>query len=177
MRIHRLDKPNLLASPPSLDFLLSRNRRVGIYELLKGLLLLVVGIGVLKLMHHDVVELLTRWVGAVHVDPDNHYFQRVLAKLWSVDDRKLKEVGTGTFFYAVIFLTEGLGLVFGKTWAEYFTIIVTCSFIPVEIFMMTHHLTAPRIVATLVNIASVWYLVVHRMGEHKRKIALGSPAH
>ena len=63
-----------------------------------------------------------------------------------------------------------------KTWAEYFTIIVTGSFIPVEVYLMTQHLTAVRVVATLVNIGIVWYLVVHRLGERKRKAALCSPS-
>ena len=122
-----------------------------------------------RLLHHDIVEVLSRWVSAVHFDPDSRYFQAVLTRLWSVDDHKLKEVGAGTFFYAAIFLTEGLGLMLGKTWAEYFTIVVTGSFIPFEFYLMTHHLTAARIIATLVNIGSVCYLIAHRLGERKRK--------
>jgi uncharacterized membrane protein (DUF2068 family) len=144
---------------------------IGIFKLIKGLLLAVVGIGVFKLVHHDVVEVLSRWVGVVHVDPDNKYFQKVVTKLWSVDDRKLKEVGAGTFFYAGLFLTEGLGLVLRKTWAEYFTIIVTGSFIPVEVYLMTQHFTTARVVATLVNIGIVWYLVAHRLAERRKRNA------
>ena len=143
---------------------------IGIFKLIKGLLLIVVGFGVLKLVHHDVVDVLSRWVAAVHVDPDNRYFQKVLTKLWSVDDRRLKELGVGTFFYAGLFLTEGLGLVFRKTWAEYFTIIVTGSFIPIEVHLLMHHLTAARSGATLVNIGIVCYLVAHRLEERKRKV-------
>ena len=149
---------------------------IGIFELIKALLLVVVGIGVFKLVHHDIVEVLSRWVGVVHVDPDNRYFQKVVTKLWSVDDRKLEEVGAGTFFYAGVFLTEGLGLLLIKAWAEYFTIIVTGSFIPVEVYLMTQHLNAVRVVATLVNIGIVWYLVAHRLGERKRKAAFCSPS-
>jgi len=63
-----------------------------------------------------------------------------------------------------------------KTWAEYFTIIVTGSFLPVEVYLMTQHLTAVRVVVTLVNIGIVWYLVAHRLGERKRKAALCSPS-
>jgi len=147
---------------------------IGVFKLLKALVLVVVGIGVFKLVHHDIVDVLNRWVSLVHVDPDNKYFQMVMTKLWSVDDRRLKEVGAGTFFYAGIFLTEGLGLVLRKTWAEYFTIIVTGSFIPVEVYLMTQHFNAARVLATLVNTGIVWYLVAHRLGERKRKAALRS---
>jgi uncharacterized membrane protein (DUF2068 family) len=149
---------------------------IGIFKLIKALLLVVVGIGAFKLVHHDTVEVLSRWVGVVHVDPDNRYFRKVVTKLWSVDDRTLEELGAGTFFYAGVFLTEGLGLLLLKTWAEYFTIIVTGSFIPLEAYLMTQHFTAVRVVATLVNIGIVWYLVAHRLGERRRKAALCSPS-
>ena len=145
---------------------------IGIFKLIKALVLLIVGIGALKLFHQNIVQVLSRWVGAVHFDPDNRYFQEMLTKLWSVDDRKLKEVGAGTFFYAGLFLIEGLGLVLRRTWAEYFTIIVTGSFIPIEVHLMTQHLTPERIGATLVNIGIVWYLVAHRLAERRRKAAL-----
>lgn len=147
---------------------------IGIYQLIKGLLFVVVGIGVFKLVHHDIGEVLSRWVGAVHIDPGNKYFLKVVTKLCPVDDRTLEEVGAGTFFYAGIFLTEGLGLVLRKTWAEYFTIIITGSFIPVEAYMTTQHFTAARVVSTLVSIGIVWYLIADRVGERKRKVALCS---
>jgi uncharacterized membrane protein (DUF2068 family) len=142
---------------------------IGVFKLIKALVLIVVGIGVFRLVHHDIVDVLSRWLGLVHVDPDNRYFQKVVTKLWSVDDRKLEQVGAGTFFYAGLFLTEGLGLVFRKTWAEYFTIMVTGSFLPLEVYLMVQHFTAVRVLATLVNIGIVWYLVAHRLGERKRK--------
>jgi len=147
---------------------------IGIFKLIKALALVVVGIGAFKLVHHDLVEVLSHWITAVHVDPDNRYFQKVLSTLWSVDDRKLKEVGAGTFFYAGIFLTEGLGLLLGKSWAEYFTIFVTGSFLPIEVYLLTLHFTLVRLLAILVNIGIVGYLIVHRLRELKRNVALSS---
>ena len=149
---------------------------IGIFKLIKALALVVVGIGAFKLGHRNIVEVLSRWVGLVHVDPDNKYFQKLVVKLCSVDDHKLKEIGAGTFFYAGIFLTEGLGLLLRKTWAEYFTIFVTGSFIPLEVCLMTQHFTAVRAMATLVNIVIVWYLVAHRLGERKRQAAFCRPS-
>jgi len=144
---------------------------IGIFKLIKGLLLVLVGIAVVKLVHHDVVEVLTRWVTAVHMDPENRYFRKVVTHLLSVDDRKLREVGAGTFFYAGLFLTEGVGLLLRKIWAEYFTIIVTGSFLPLEAYLMTRHFTPARVLGTLVNIGIVWYLVAFRLRERKRKQA------
>ena len=38
---------------------------IGIFKLIKGLLLVVVGLGVFDLVHHDIVGVLSRWVGVV----------------------------------------------------------------------------------------------------------------
>jgi uncharacterized membrane protein (DUF2068 family) len=147
---------------------------IGVFKLIKALALVVVGIGVLKLVHHDIVDVFSGWVSTVHVDPDNKYFQQVMTKLLSVDDRKLKELGAGSFFYAGLFLTEGMGLVLLQTWAEYFTIFITGSFLPVEVYLIAQHFTVVRVLATLVNIGIVWYLVALRLRERKRELALSS---
>jgi uncharacterized membrane protein (DUF2068 family) len=76
-----------------------------------------------------------------------------------VDDRKLKELSVGTFLYSAVFLTEGIGLALSKRWAEYFTIITTASFLPLELYELFHHATIPKGVALLLNIAVVVYLV------------------
>jgi uncharacterized membrane protein (DUF2068 family) len=57
----------------------------------------------------------------------------------------------------------------GKRWAEYFTIIATSSFIPLEIYEIFHHANITKIVVLLINVAVVWYLVLElrRYKQHK----------
>lgn len=76
-----------------------------------------------------------------------------------VDDRKLKELSIGTFIYSGIFLTEGTGLALRKRWAEYFTIITTASFLPIEVYEIFRRLTWAKGVALVVNIAVLIYLI------------------
>jgi uncharacterized membrane protein (DUF2068 family) len=129
------------------------------FKLLKGLVLLAVAIGALRLLHHDVAALADHWINAFRVDPHNRYLHWLLSKLPMVDDRKLKELSVGTFLYSAVFLTEGIGLALSKRWAEYFTIITTASFLPLEVYELIHHATVPKGVALLLNIAVVVYLV------------------
>jgi uncharacterized membrane protein (DUF2068 family) len=77
-----------------------------------------------------------------------------------VDDRKLKALSIGTFFYSGLFLTEGVGLALRKRWAEYLTIISTASLLPLEVYEIEKHVSAARIVVLLANIAIVAYLVI-----------------
>jgi uncharacterized membrane protein (DUF2068 family) len=76
-----------------------------------------------------------------------------------LNDQKLKELSVGTFIYSAVFLTEGIGLALRKRWAEYFTIITTASFLPLELYELFHHATLPKAVALAINIAVVVYLV------------------
>ena len=66
----------------------------------------------------------------------------------------------GTFLYAGLFATEGLGLLLRKRWAEYFTIVTTSGLIPLEVFEIARHFTVAKLVVALVNVLIVWYLAV-----------------
>jgi uncharacterized membrane protein (DUF2068 family) len=132
---------------------------IAAFKLIKGLALLALGIGALKLLHKDVAVEAKRWIDILRIDPHNHYIQKLLAKVGMVDERKLEELSIGTFFYSALFLTEGVGLALRKRWAEYMTIITTASLLPLEIYEIVKRVSAARIVVLLVNIAVVVYLV------------------
>ncbi|HXJ03784.1 MAG TPA: DUF2127 domain-containing protein [Candidatus Acidoferrum sp.] len=132
---------------------------IAAFKLLKGIVLLAVAIGALRLLHKDLAALADHWINAFRVDPHNRYLHWLLAKLPMVDDRRLKELSVGTFIYSAIFLTEGTGLALSKRWAEYFTIITTSSFLPLEVYEIIHHATMAKNVALIINIAVVVYLV------------------
>jgi uncharacterized membrane protein (DUF2068 family) len=129
-------------------------------KLAKGLLLVAVGIGALKLLRHDVASSLAHWVAVLRVNPDNRYINKLVAWLLAVNRRKLEEISVGTFFYAALFLTEGTGLALGKRWAEYFTIIVTGSFIPLETYELIHRFSVGKVIVVATNVAVVLYLAL-----------------
>jgi uncharacterized membrane protein (DUF2068 family) len=135
-------------------------RLIAAFKIFKGLVLFVVGIGALKLLHKDVGSELESWADLFRVDPDNLYFQHLLEKFSILDDRKLKELSVGTFFYTALLLTEGIGLLLAKRWAEYFTIIMTSSFIPLEIYELTKRVSWAKLVVLILNILVVAYLVI-----------------
>jgi uncharacterized membrane protein (DUF2068 family) len=133
---------------------------IAAFKLIKGLGLLALGIGALRLLHKDVAAEIAQWLDVLRVDPHNHYIQMLLEKLGMVDDRKLKALSVGTFLYSALFLTEGVGLALRKTWAEYLTIISTASLLPLEVYEIVKRPDAARIVVLLANIAIVVYLVM-----------------
>jgi uncharacterized membrane protein (DUF2068 family) len=132
---------------------------IGSLKLLKALALVAVGIGAIRLLHKDLETTAMHWIQVLRVDPENHYVHSLLIKIFRVTPKQLKELSIGTFFYAALFATEGVGLLMRKRWAEYFTIVTTSLFIPLEAFEMARHFTAGKLVVTTVNVLIVAYLV------------------
>jgi uncharacterized membrane protein (DUF2068 family) len=132
---------------------------IAIFKLTKGVLLVIAGIGALKLLHSDVAETVTHWLDVLRVDPDNRIILGLLARVVSVTPKQLEAASAGTFVYAALLLTEGTGLLLRKRWAEFFTIISTAGLIPLELYEIYRHLTAVKIIVLLVNVAIVVYLI------------------
>jgi len=139
---------------------------IAAFKLLKGLALLVVGIGAHTLIDKDLATVVEHWVNVFRVDPNNHYLHALLERFTDLSPQRLKAVSFGTFFYAALLLTEGVGLALGKRWAEYFTIIATSSLIPLEIYEIFRHANITKVVLLLINVAVVWYLVLE-LRRHK----------
>jgi uncharacterized membrane protein (DUF2068 family) len=132
---------------------------IGIFKLFKAALLVIAGIGAARLLHKDVAATVQHWTHLLRVDPDNHYIHALLVKVLRVSPRQLRELSIGTFVYAGLFATEGVGLLLRKRWAEYFTIVTTGALMPLEIFELAHRFTITRLVVLIVNALIVWYLV------------------
>jgi len=131
---------------------------IGTFKLAKGVLLLALGLGLLQLGHHDVADVLARWTAELHIDPDGRHFGRAVQAIVALDERRLKAISAGLFVYSALFLSEGIGLLLRKRWAEYFTVIVTGSFIPLELYEIARRPSGVRVAVSLLNVAIVWYL-------------------
>ena len=137
---------------------------IALFKLVKGILLIAVGIGAFKLLHRDVAQTLSHWVDVLRVDPDNRFIHGLLTRAFSISPTQLKATSIGTFVYAALLLTEGTGLLLRRRWAEYFTIITTGGLVPLELYELSEHVTAIKIGVLLVNVAIVVYLIARIRG-------------
>jgi uncharacterized membrane protein (DUF2068 family) len=64
--------------------------------------------------------------------------------------------------YAVLELVEGVGLWLLTRWGEYFAVIATSVFLPLEVHDLTKGITLTRAVAFAINVAAVIYLLVSK---------------
>ena len=64
--------------------------------------------------------------------------------------------------YALLEVVEGVGLWLLKRWGEYFAVIATSVFLPLEIHDLAKGITMTRLVTFSINIAAVIYLLVSK---------------
>jgi uncharacterized membrane protein (DUF2068 family) len=141
---------------------------IAVFKFIKSLALLALIFGAIKLLHQgDVQAEIERWINALRIDPDNRYIGALLTKLDLVHTKQLKELTFVSAFYAALFLTEGIGLLLRKRWAEWLTVIATALFLPLEIYEMMRELTAAKTIVFLVNVAIVGYLVYRIRGREQ----------
>lgn len=134
-------------------------RTVAVFKLLKAATLIITGIGILKLMHNDVATTLQHWFAVFGFDPGRHFVSEAIEKATALPHQRIRDLGVVSFVYAGLFITEGIGLWMLKRWAEWFTVIITGSLLPVEVYEIAHKTTALRILILLINIAVVLYLL------------------
>ena len=133
-------------------------RLIAVFKLLKAATLIAAGIGALRLVHNN--EALEHWIRVLGIRPGGHLLDAALGKLASVPPRRLRELGVGSFIYAGLFLTEGIGLWLNKRWAEWFTTIITASLVPLEMYELFRHPTIGKVAVLAINVAVVVYLIL-----------------
>jgi uncharacterized membrane protein (DUF2068 family) len=141
----------------------NRNRwliAIGVLKLLKALLFVSMGFGVINLLHKDIADVLLRAITALRFDPENRFVNMLLEKSALLNPHRLKEISFAIFLYAALDIIEGTGLVLEKVWAEYFTLILTGSFLPWEIYEIIRHVTVLKVVLTILNLLVFIYLAI-----------------
>ena len=129
------------------------------------------GAGAVYLSRDGAMDIFARWIGGLHLHPGNRWIDEPLAALIVVNPRTLRAVGLGTFVYAAIFLTEGVGLLLGRHWAEYLAVVATASFLPLEAYEAIRRPGVSRVLILVVNLAIVIYLIVRLRAESRRRAA------
>ena len=129
------------------------------YKVVKAVLLLVVGLGLLKLVHAEIATLFSQLLETLHLDADSRLLHALVLKVDALQPQNVLMMSVASFAYAGLELTEGLGLWFERAWAAYLTVIATSLFIPLELAELYERITVPMIVVLLLNLVIVIYLI------------------
>ncbi len=132
---------------------------IGIFKLAKSGFFFCVGLGVLHLLHKNLADEVMRLATALRRDPEGRLVTFMLERADLIDSHRLREIGAATFGYSALALTEGIGLMLEKVWAEYLTLILTVSFLPWELYELARRPNWFRLALLLINLAVLAYLV------------------
>ena len=142
-------------------------RLIALFKLLKGALLIALGVAALKLLHKDVASLVESWVGVLGFDQNSRFVGRALLTAAALTPSRVRELIVGSFLYGGLFLTEGIGLWLLKRWAMWFTVIITGSFLPLEIYELARRPSAGKVGILVVNLVFAVYLA-RRIRDERR---------
>lgn len=132
---------------------------IGLFKLGKAVLFFCIGIGALHLLHKDLGDEVLRLAMALKFDPESRFVTVLLNKIDLIDAHRLKQISAATFGYSALALTEGIGLILEKVWAEYLTLLLTISFLPWELFELARKPSWFRLSLLLINLAVLAYLI------------------
>jgi uncharacterized membrane protein (DUF2068 family) len=143
---------------------------IAIFKLAKSAFFFCIGVGAIHFLHKDLRDPVLWLAHALRFDPESHAVSLVLDKVDLIGPPRLREIGIATFAYSALALTEGIGLLLERTWAEYLTLILTISFVPWEMFELIAHPSSIRVAIFIINLAVLWYLIwlLRRKGTFER---------
>lgn len=136
---------------------------IAIFKLLKATGLILGGLGALGLLSGSRLDAVEDWLSQFALNEGHRLMSslafRGIALLERATPRQLIVTAIGSFLYAAVFLVEGIGLWRCKRWAEYMTVGVTASLLPLELYAYAKHATALKLGAIILNVLVVIYLV------------------
>src|SRR5262249_42733419 len=130
-------------------------RLVAMFEFAKGLLVLLLGLGLIAYIHGDIQDVAEELLLHLHLNPASRIPGVFLKLVERVANGDMWFLALGAFTYATIRIAEGIGLWFDKAWAEWLGVGSGLIYVPFEIYGLTHGVTTLRLVTFGLNILVV----------------------
>jgi uncharacterized membrane protein (DUF2068 family) len=136
-------------------------RTIAVYKLVKVLLLLALAYGEVRLRDASLAAKLVTWASARPLGLEHDVATRFLQWFSGLSASRVHALRIVTLSYAAVFATEGIGLWMQKQWAEWLTVIITASLIPLEVWELVFRPNIGKAAVLVANTAIVIYLAWH----------------
>src|ERR1700736_1042891 len=143
-------------------------RALAIERVVRTVIFTLLGVGVLAVRgthgrlqtaFENELPLIRPLADQIGWNPDNSKLLHRIDQALLPSPTTLGWIAVGLFAYAAIELIEAIGLWLIPRWGEYFAVIATSVFLPLEIYEITEKVTAFRAIALAINIAAVVWLL------------------
>jgi len=154
-------------------------RAIAVFEVVKGLAVLVAGWAIFLLRHRDVRQMTERFIEHLHLDPAARVPRLLLRFAGGATPANLRLVALAALVYALIRFAEAVGLWHERAWAEWLGVITAGIYLPFEFQSFAKNPGWPHFAMIVVNLAVIVFLgaqLQRRRREHLAAIAAASPA-
>lgn len=143
-------------------------RLLAVERLIRGLFLVLAGVFVVELRHSQLtlqekfdseLPLLRPIADQIGWNIDDSKVVSWIEKATALSSTTITLVGIAIIAYGVSQFIEAFGLWFAKRWGEYFAVIVTSLFIPLEVYELLERATVFKVLLLVVNLAAVVWLI------------------
>ncbi|MEZ0053262.1 uncharacterized membrane protein (DUF2068 family) [Mycobacterium sp. MAA66] len=143
-------------------------RALAVERVIRALVLSLVGAGVLHVrarrshlqdMFHQDLPLLRPLADQIGWNMDSSRIIQHIHEAFTLSPTTMLWIAVGIFAYALIELVEAVGLWGMWRWGEYFAVVATSVFLPLEFYELTEKVTTLRLGAFLINVAAVVWLL------------------
>ena len=145
------------ASLPRIDIL----RTIALYKLVKVLLLLALAYGEVRLSDASLTAKLVTWASARPLGLEHKVVTWLLEWFSGLSASRVHALRMVTYAYAAVFSIEGVGLWMHKRWAEWMTVIITGSLVPLELWELLDRPNIGKAAVLIANVAIVIILIWH----------------
>ncbi|HEV8542135.1 MAG TPA: DUF2127 domain-containing protein [Verrucomicrobiae bacterium] len=151
-------------------------RVVALFEGFKGLLVLIVGLTLLHYVDEGVQRAAEEIVRHLHLNPASRIPRIFEAAAGRVPDAQIEGLALGAFLYSIMRFVECYGLWRNRVWAEWFALVSSGVFVPVEIYEMVVKPTPVKATLLVLNVAVVIYLAFCLRSNRSEAIAANAGA-
>jgi uncharacterized membrane protein (DUF2068 family) len=151
-------------------------RGVAMFEATKGIVVLLLGLGLLKLVHKNLDEFAEQLIRFLHASPGGRLSNLFVTAAGKTTDKGLWALAAAAMVYSLVRFAEAYGLWHGREWAEWFALLSGAMYLPWEAFSLLRHPHPIKWIVLLANVVIVVYLLILRILANSRKpTARGAP--
>ncbi|MGX9463563.1 DUF2127 domain-containing protein [Shewanella sp. A14] len=133
-------------------------RAIAILEASKGLLALLVAVGLHVYAGQNLSALAIELITHLHLNPASHYPGIFISAMGEVSQSSLTLMALGAAAYTSVRFIEAYGLWHNMRWTQWFALLSGAIYLPLEIYEMIKYINVLSVMVLVINVIIVVYM-------------------
>jgi uncharacterized membrane protein (DUF2068 family) len=146
-------------------------RTVATIEFTKGVIVVLVGLGVFTMRHHNIWGVAESLLEFFHANPHHHIVGFFIDLVYKIHDVRVWKIAVVASVYTILRFVEAYGLWYALPWAEWLAFASGTIYVPFEVTDLIRRPTWFSAAVLTVNLVIVLYMLYLRLGAQGRGIA------